>query len=141
HRTKTCSADPRAPLAPGLRSSSYRRPALGSGRGAVSTHAAEVHHEDQGLSGADHSPGTPRPIAEVGWDGQPTAPADQHAGHALVPSGDHVSRPEREGEELAAAPGRIELLTTGPRHPDVVDVDSHADNRFGPVADLEVLDH
>src|ERR1700677_1920341 len=49
-------------------------------------HAEQVHHEDQGLAGLDRRGGALVAVGEVGGDGEATASADLHAGHALVPA-------------------------------------------------------
>jgi hypothetical protein len=51
-----------------------------------------------------------------------------------------MARPQGEGEQLTAVPRRVEFVSGGPRHADVVDVDRLTGHRFGAVPELEVLD-
>src|SRR4051794_32571087 len=60
-------------------------------------------------------------VGEVRRDRDAPAPADLHAGHALVPAADHLALAERELERVAAVPRRVELLAALPGHADVVD--------------------
>src|SRR5205085_3545120 len=71
-------------------------------RRGVLANPHQVDDEDEGLVGADGATCTPGAVAQLGWDGEPAAAADLHAGHALVPAADDHARAEAELERLAA---------------------------------------
>ena len=86
----------------------------------------QVHDEHERLVGLDHAAGAALAVAEHRRDGDPPPAADPHAGHALVPAGDHLAASEAELERVAPVPGGVELLAVGPGDPDVVHLDDLA---------------
>ncbi len=63
------------------------------------------------------------PVCERRRDDQLAPSTDLHAGHALVPAGDHLSLAEGEAERFVALPGRVEFLAAVIQHAHVVDRD------------------
>src|SRR4051794_5118041 len=110
-------------------------------RGSVSSHADEVHHEDEGGAGLDDAAGAALAVRLVRGDGQPATAADLHAGDALVPALDDHADTQPELQRVAAVPGRVELLAAVVGDADVVRADEAARSRLGSVADDDVLDH
>src|SRR6185436_16947629 len=103
-------------------------------------HADEIHDEDERLVRPDHPARAALAVGEVGRDGDAPAPADAHAGDALVPAGDHLALAEPELERRAAIPGGVELLARLPRHADVVDLHHPAGDGLVALPDLDVLE-
>src|SRR5688500_17134783 len=104
-----------------------------------SAHLEQVDDEDQGLVRADHRRRAPAAVGQGRRDGELTATAHLHAGHALVPSGDDLALAQLEGEGLATVPRRVELLAGLVRHTDVVHGHALAGDGFSAVADGEVV--
>src|SRR6266508_2528835 len=86
-------------------------------------HAHQVHDEHERLVGPDDAARAALAVRQVRRDRDAPAPADLHAGHALVPARDHLSLAELELERVAAIPRRVELVAGRPRDADVVDLD------------------
>ncbi len=76
---------------------------------------------------------TGRPVGQRGRADQLAAPADLHAGDALLPALDQAA--ERERDRLAPAPGRVELLAGVELDPEVVHGDRRAGRGFGAIAE------
>src|SRR5665213_152827 len=76
----------------------------------------------------------------MGWDGQPTPAADQHADHTLIPAGDDMPGSQRGLEMLLAVPGRVELAAARPGDADVVHLDVDAGLSLGPGTLFDLLD-
>src|SRR4051812_8703322 len=125
----------RPPTAMSCRSRRRGRP--GPGRPA---RADQAPHDPGRPPGADDPARAALAVGEVRRDRDAPAPADLHAGHALVPAADHLALAERELERVAAVPRRVELLAALPRHADVVDLDDVAGGGLVAVADLDVVE-
>src|SRR5581483_7431614 len=106
----------------------------------MSANAEQVHHEDQRLARLDDRRGAAVAVGEVRRDGQLTAAADLHPGHAAVPARDDPALAERELERGVAVPGGVELLAGRVRDTDVVHGDVVARGRLWAVALPQVLD-
>src|SRR4051812_29690059 len=103
-------------------------------------HADEVDDEDERLVPPHHPARAALAVGGVGRDGDAPAPADAHAGDALVPARDHLALAEPELERRAAIPGGVELLARLPRHADVVNLHHAAGDGLVALPDLDVLE-
>src|SRR5690348_4175735 len=92
------------------------------------TDVEKLHVEDERCIRRNCPPCSPRTVAQIRRDLQPTLAADLHAHNSLIPSLDHVPRAKLEGEWLVAIDRAIELFAI--RQPArVVDADVHASDR------------
>src|SRR5262249_38934301 len=109
---------------------------------ASSLLARDRHQLDVELQGRIRRNGTASGGAvSQGWrDGQTTLPADTHSWDSLIPAGDHLARPEPEGERLVPVVRAVELGAVE-QGADVVDGQGVAGHRGGAGADHQVLDH
>src|SRR4029077_215324 len=95
-------------IAHSARASSATR--SGAPMGSALLDLLEVDDEDERLVRGDVGRRALGPVAEVGRDRQLAAPADAHAGDALVPALDDLALAQWERERLAAGPRGIETL-------------------------------
>ncbi len=105
-----------------------------------SAHAEQVDHEDERLAGLDGPAGTTVPVRQPRRDRELSAPADTHAGDALVPARYDLLCAEPEIERRLAAPGRVELLAGRERDADVVDDDGMPGLGLVAITDRDIDD-
>src|SRR5690606_210754 len=133
-RRRSVGPRPRSPRAPTPRGSGPTGPPP---RGVASGDAEQVDDEDQRLA-REAVAGARRAVRQVRRHDELAAPADLHAGDALLPARDEAA--QREVDRLPAVPRGVELLARLVLDAEVVHVHGRAGRGLGAVADGDVLD-